>query len=223
MLDRAAHDAAQHVAAVLVRGHDAVGDQERHRRGRGRRGSAARGRSSTVLRRSARPESSWPSSISGQNWSVSNTDVLALEDRRHAVQPEARVDVAASAAARAVVRRVLVVLHEHEVPELQEALVLAARQILGRAELDAAVEVELRAGAAGAGRPGLPEVLRARALDDPLARHADRPPELDRLLVGPEAERLVALEHRHPDVVRRRSRTPRARAPRRTRSRPALK
>ena len=31
LLDRAAHDAAQDVAAVLVGGHDAVGDQERHR------------------------------------------------------------------------------------------------------------------------------------------------------------------------------------------------
>ena len=30
LLDRAAHDAAQDVAAVLVGGHDAVGDEERH-------------------------------------------------------------------------------------------------------------------------------------------------------------------------------------------------
>ena len=39
-------------------------------------------------------------------------------------------------------------------------------------------------------------------LDDPLARDADRQPRLDRLLVGAEAELLVALEDRDPDVVR---------------------
>ena len=37
--------------------------------------------------------------------------------------------------------------------------------------------------------------------DDALARHADRQPGLDRLLVGAEAELLVALEDRDPDVV----------------------
>ena len=98
--------------------------------------------------------------------------------------------------------RVLVELHEDEVPVLEEALVLAAGQVVGRAELQAAVEVELRARAARPGRAGLPEVLRARAEDDPLARHADRLPRLDRLLVGAEAELLVALEDRDPDVLR---------------------
>ena len=97
--------------------------------------------------------------------------------------------------------RVLVELHEHEVPVLEEALVVAARQIVGLAELDAAVEVQLRAGAARSGRPRLPEVLRARALDDPLARHADLEPRLDRLLVRAQAELVVAREHRDPDVV----------------------
>ena len=65
----------------------------------------------------------------------------------------------------------------------------------------AAVEVELAARAARAGRARLPEVLAARAADDPLARDADLQPRLDRLLVGPEAELLVALEDRDPDVV----------------------
>ena len=98
--------------------------------------------------------------------------------------------------------RLLVVLHEDEVPVLQEALVLAARQVLGRAVLDAAIDVELRAGAARARRAGLPEVLGARAFDDPLARHADLEPAVDRLLVGAEPELVVAFEDRHPDVGR---------------------
>ncbi len=96
---------------------------------------------------------------------------------------------------------VLVVLHEHEVPVLQEPLVLAAGQIVGGAEGEAAVDVQLRARSAGADRAGFPEVLRARTPDDPLARHADGEPQLDRLLVGAEPELLVSGEDRHPDVV----------------------
>ena len=198
--DRAAHDAPQHVAAVLVGGHDAVGDQERHRRARGRPGCAARGRL-RVPRRSGRPDSSSPSAISGTNWSVSKTRRLALQDRRHPVEAQARVDVLGRQRRRATFDGVLVELHEDQVPVLEEALVVAARQVVGAAEVEAAVEVELRARAARAGRARLPEVLRARARDDALARHADRQPRLDRLLVGAEAELLVALEDRDPDVV----------------------
>ena len=43
LLDRAAHDPAQDVAAVFVGGDDAVGDQEGRRRASGRRRSASRG------------------------------------------------------------------------------------------------------------------------------------------------------------------------------------
>ena len=99
------------------------------------------------------------------------------------------------------VDRVLVVLHEHEVPVLQEALVLAAGQVVLGAELEPAVEVELAARPARPGRAGLPEVLPARQQDDPLARDADAQPDLDRLLVGAEAELVVALEDRRPDLL----------------------
>ena len=98
--------------------------------------------------------------------------------------------------------RVLLELHEHEVPVLQEALVVAAGQIVFLAEVQPAVQVELAARPARTGRAGLPEVLRARAQHDPLARDADRQPDVDRVLVRAEAELLVALEHRDPDVVR---------------------
>src|SRR5205085_11836101 len=91
--------------------------------------------------------------------------------------------------------------HEHEVPVLQEALARAAGQVVSGAPVEAAVEVELGARAARAGRPGLPEVVLAAELDDPLARHAQRLPDADRLLVAPEAELLVAAEDRDPDVV----------------------
>ena len=73
------------------------------------------------------------------------------------------------------VGRLLVVLHEDEVPVLEEARVLAAREVVGAAELEPAVEVELGAGAARPGRAGLPEVLAARA-QARSARAARRPP-----------------------------------------------
>src|SRR3954451_4767053 len=95
----------------------------------------------------------------------------------------------------------LVELHEHQVPELEEALVLATGQVVGLAERDAAVQVELRARAAQPRGAGLTEVLLARARHDALAREADRRPGLDGLLVEDEAELLVALEDGDPDVV----------------------
>jgi hypothetical protein len=124
----------------------------------------------------------------------------ALLDQRHPVEAQAGVDVLVRQR-RERADGVLVVLHEHEVPVLQEALVLAAGQVVRLAPFDAAIEIELRAGAARAERAGLPEVLRPRARDDPLARDADREPRLDRLLVRAEAELLVALEDGDPDPV----------------------
>ena len=97
--------------------------------------------------------------------------------------------------------RLELVLHEDEVPELEEALGVVAGAVGVRAEVGAAVEVELRAGPARAGRAGLPEVVVAAEQHDPLVRHADRAPALDRLLVGPEPELLVAAEDRDPDVL----------------------
>jgi hypothetical protein len=124
---------------------------------------------------------------------------LALQDRGHAVEPHAGVDVARRQRLQ-VVGGTLVVLHEDEVPELQEALVLTARKIVGAAEVKAAVEVELRARSARPDGAGFPEVLRARAADDPLTRNPDGLPELDGLLVGAEVERLVTREDGDPDV-----------------------
>ena len=109
-------------------------------RRRRRRGSHRRGAWSASTRMCgrrgrlavARPESSSPSSISGWNWSVSNTVGDALQDHRHPVEPHAGVDVARRQR-RQRLGRVLVVLHEDEVPELEEARVLAAGKIVGAA------------------------------------------------------------------------------------------
>ena len=195
---RPAHHAPQHVAAILVRRHDAVRDEERHP------ARVVREDPQRAVRVEVRPVRA-PGELLAEP--DQRQELVGLEDRvgplldqRHPVEAEAGVDVLLRQR-RERPDRVLVVLHEDEVPVLQEALVLAARQVVGLAPLHAAVEVELRARAARPGRPRLPEVLRARAGDDPLARDADREPRLDRLLVEPEAERLVALEDRDPDVL----------------------
>ena len=196
--DRPAHDPPQHVAAVLVRGDDAVGDQEGHRaavvgedpqRAVGGKVLAVATPGELLTERDQRRE------LVGLEHRG-----LVLEDRRHPVEPQPGVDVLRRQR-RQHALGVLVELHEHQVPVLEEALVLAAGKVVRAPQLDATVEVQLRAGAAGPRRADLPEVLRARALDDPLARNADLEPGLYGLLVGTESELLVTGEHRDPDVL----------------------
>ena len=157
-------------------------------------------RSVVLLRPYVRPDSSSPSVTSGRIWSVSNTDVVPCRIAASRLRPSP-VSMFCAGSGVSVPDRVLVVLHEHEVPVLQEALAVGAGQLVGAAELEPAVEVELAARAARSGRAGLPEVVLAAERDDPLARDADRQPGLDRLLVGAEAELVVALEDRDPDLL----------------------
>ena len=186
LLDRAAHQAPQDVAAVLVGGHDAVGDQERHRARVVGQDRAARGR------RGRRVASSRPSVISGTNWSVSKIEstpcwISAMRLRPRPVsmllRRQRRQGVRSASWSYCMNTRFQYSRKRSFSPP---------GQVVGRAPVQAAVEVELRARAAGAGRPGLPEVVLAAELDDPLARDADRLPGADGLLVGPEAELLVA-------------------------------
>ncbi len=200
LLDRAAHDAAQHVAALLVRRHHAVRHQERHAAtvvGEDPQRAGGGLVLAVAAPRQLLPELDQRPEVVGL---VDRRHVL--QDRRHAVEPETGVDVLLGQLGQRAVL-VQVVLHEHEVPELEEALRVVARQVLLPAEVEAAVEVELRAGAAGAGRPELPEVVLATEQHDALVRDPDRAPALDRLVVGPEPELLVAAEHRDPDLLRR--------------------
>src|SRR5437763_7961471 len=81
------------------------------------------------------------------------------------------------------------------------ALGVVPRPVLVGPEIGAAVVVELGARAARAGGTGLPEVVLAPELDDPLVGDPGRAPALDGLLVGTETELLVASEHGDPDAV----------------------
>ena len=99
----------------------------------------------------------------------------------------------------------LVVLHEHEVPELEEAIAVAAGLAAvgasgaATAMLGAAVVVELAARAARSGRTGLPEVVLAAEADDALGGHALGEPQLARLVVT--GDLVVAGEDRDPHLV----------------------
>ncbi len=200
MLDGAAHDPPQHVAAILIGRDDAVGDQEGHRAAViGEQTKRAIGRVILAVApaRELLAERDQRRELVGLEHRG-----LVLLDQRQPVQTEPGIDVLGRER-RQRVHGVLVELHEDQIPVLEEALVVAARQVVGLAERHATVEVQLGARPARASRTGLPEVLRARALDDALARHADLEPRLDRLLVGSEPELVVAAEHRDPDVAGR--------------------
>ena len=127
-----------------------------------------------------------------------------LEDRRAALEAEAGVDVLRGKRGQRAVR-VLLVLHEHEVPELEVALAARAADRAVRlpaAVLLAAVVVELRVRArtAPARRPTRSSP-RAGQRDDPLGRHADLLPELDRDLVRAEPELRVARVDGRPHAI----------------------
>jgi hypothetical protein len=127
--------------------------------------------------------------------------VHALLDHGHPLEPEPRVDVSRGQVGE---RPVLVELvgHEDVVPVLQVAIGVVAGALVVVAVLGTAIDVHLRARPARPGRTCLPEVLRLREQHDPLGGDAGCLPQLDCLLVGAEAELLVALEDRHPDPRR---------------------
>ena len=182
LLNRAAHDPAQHVAAVLVRGHDAVGEQVRGAAtvvGDHAEGASGREVLAVPFARELLAQLDERLEEVGL---VDRRD--ALHDARHPLEAHARVDVLGGQFRQRAVRLELV-LHEDEVPELEEALGVVARAIGVRSELRPAVEVELRAGAARSGGAGLPEVVVYAEPDDALLGHPDGPPVADGLLSGP--------------------------------------
>ena len=196
--DGAANDPPQDVAAALVRGRDPVRDEEGH-------GAPVVGEDAVSLRGLV----GFAVARAGLGGDPVH-DVLeavrlvhrdhALEDRRTALDPQPRVDVLPRQRRE---RSVLVEVefHEDEVPELEEAVALAAGCAVRpvAAVLAAAVEVELGAGPAGTGRPGLPEVLGAREPHDALGRDPDPLPggDGDGVLAQPEVR--VAREDGRPE------------------------
>ena len=212
-----ADDPAQDVAAALVRRDDAVGRRASSSRGRGRPARAApsarRPRS-----RSARPSSPRRSEMMSRKASVSYTECTPCSSAATRSRPApVSMFCFGSGVRRAV--GAAVVLHEDEVPVLEEAVARAAGRAVRAvaAVLDAAVEVQLGAGAARARRPGGPEVVARRARR--CARRACRVASqiCARLVVGGHV--VAAAVDGRPDPLAIEPPARRARAPRRTRRR----
>src|SRR5690606_32326729 len=159
--DGAAQDAAQHVAAALVGGADAVGDH--HRPAADVVGDDAQrhvGAQVAAVTRAGQLGGAVQDPAQG----VGLVDVVdALQDRRHALQAHAGVDVLGGQVALDVevdlaADLAQLRLHEDEVPDLQVAVLVDDRAALV-AVLGPAVVVDLRAGAAGAGHAHVPVVV----------------------------------------------------------------
>ena len=115
---------------------------------------------------------------------MSQTDSSSLEDGERALEAEPRVDALPGQRDELAVG-LAVVLHEHQVPELDEPPLVAVERATLTPVLRALVVVDLRGGPARAGLAHLPEVVGAHALD-PLGRHAD--------LVTPDVGRFVVVD-----------------------------
>ena len=157
-----AHDPAQHIAAALVRGQHAVGDQE---------GRGAQMVGDHPMRDLGRPvgigvgfrrrcENEVPHQVDVV------IVVLALQHRRQALQPHAGID-RRPRQVHALALGHLLELHEDQVPDLDIAVAVGigrARRAAG--DLVAMVVEDLRARAAGAGIAHLPEIVRGPDPDD---------------------------------------------------------
>ena len=150
-----AHDAAQHIAAPLVRGHDTIGNQERGRtqvvcdhpvvhlaaairvgRGGMGRGHDQRAHQICVV-----------------------VVMLALQEGADPLQPHAGVDALHLQRDQTAIGELLV-LHENVVPDLDEAVaVLIGTARRATPDMVAVVIENLGAGAAGTGRAHAPEVV----------------------------------------------------------------
>ncbi len=176
----AAHDAAQHVAAPLIGGEHTIGDEE---------GGAAQMVGDDAVAHPVRPVWGLAGELGrGEDEGAQDVGVvivvLALKDGGDALEPHAGVDRGFGKRA-AHPGRILLILHEDEVPDLDEAVAIRIRASRRAArDLRAVVVEDLRAGAAGPGIAHPPEIVRGGDGDDPLRGQArDLAPEQSRLLV----------------------------------------
>lgn len=185
--DGAAHDAAQDVATALVARRDAVADE--HHGGADVVGDDAQG-DVGVLGGAVGDAGQLGGLVDDGTRGVDLVHVVhALEDHRQALQAEPGVDVLAGQVAEDLEVRLggalaALVLHEHEVPDLDVALVVDGGAALD-SELGTPVVVDLRAGSAGARDAHGPVVLFHPEALDALGGNADD--------LAPDALGLVVL------------------------------
>ena len=164
----AAHDAAQDIAAPLVRRRDPVGDQEGGRAQVVGDDAVAGGAVTLGLRRGG--------VLRGGDQGLEQVGVehrvLALQYAGHPLQPHAGVDAGLGKGTDDLVV-LLLELHEDVVPDLDIAVAVLVRRS-GRATRDvvAVVPEDLGAGTAGTRVAHGPEVVRAGDADDPVVGKA---------------------------------------------------
>ena len=120
---------------------------------------------------------------------------LVLHDSGHALQAHARIEVAVRQLRHGAVL-LAVVLGKDEVPELQEAVAVAAGLAVGAAAADllAHVKVDLGARTAGAGGAGGPEVVVLAQTRDVILGNAQRAPHVVGLVVLGKDGEVQAVE-----------------------------
>ena len=180
MAHAAAHDAAEHVASALVRRQHAVRDQER-------RGAQVIGDDAvrSLLRAVRRHLGELSDRANQRAEQVDRIIVVgALQHRGDALQPHAGVDrgprqVDARAAG------LLLELHEHEIPDLDEAVAVGVGRTRRPAgNLVAVVVEDFRARPAGTSVAHLPEIVGAGDPDDArIGQPGDLLPQIVGLIV----------------------------------------
>ena len=120
---------------------------------------------------------------------------LVLHDGGHALQAHARIEVAVRQLRHGAVL-LAVVLGKHEVPELKEAVAVAAGLAVGAAATDllAHVKVDLGARTAGAGGASGPEVVVLAQAGDVVLGNAQRTPHVVGLVVLGKDGKVQAVE-----------------------------
>ena len=119
----------------------------------------------------------------------------ALHHRGDALEPHAGIDRGMRQAVTTT--RGLLILHEHEVPDLDETVAI----LIGRAgrpaeDVIAMIVEDLRTGTAGTGIAHAPEIVRSRDTDDPGIRQAGN--------LLPQVEGVIILgEHRDREPLLR--------------------
>ncbi len=219
---RAAHDPAQHVAAALVAGQDAVRDEER--RGAQVVGDHAQGRVVGRVPAVASCRPAWRHCRQQRREQV--RVVVGRPPCTTAARRSRPMPVSTLCAGRgsSVPRPRPVELHEDQVPDLEPAVALAltpqarAAGACRAGQCVALEEVDLGAGAAGAGVAHGPEVVLHPELEHALgaarARARSRAPRVAR-------DAVLALEDRDREPVRRQRQLARQELPGRTHRRPA--
>ncbi|EGY00849.1 hypothetical protein AZA_84542 [Nitrospirillum viridazoti Y2] len=177
----AAHDAAQDIAASLVRRQHAVGDEE---------GGGAQMVGDDAVRHGVRARRVAVGGIGRRlDQRAHQVGVVivvhALQHRRQALQPHAGVD-GGPGQGHPLLLRHLLILHEHQVPDFDEAVAVLVRAAGGAAGDALAMVVEnLGARAAGAGVAHGPEIVGRGDADDAVVRQAGHLlPQAMRLVIG---------------------------------------